>query len=190
MVPFNYTKKSPNTYTIILNYFSSEEQLIFESLFLFLLCWLIALELVPERKTFPKIDDSFHLCILISRGPFTSTTKPGRIFPFLPIFFNLATSMTEPPAPSAGEQNRNHRFLLLPSSVEQRSGHRDVDGCRRTERPFLPSMAYGCWGTWDNLQLKASASHSHDSRRNLSMRCRFLMLLNCDIDLILPLGRK
>lgn len=95
LVPFNYTKKSPNTYTIILSYFSSEEQLIFESLFLFLLCWLIALELVPERKTVPKIDDSFHLCILIPQGLFISTRKPGGIFPFLPICFNLITSMTE-----------------------------------------------------------------------------------------------
>lgn len=52
----------------------------------------------PWRKTFPKIDDSFHLHILIPQGPFASTTKPEGIFPFLPIFFNLVTSMMEPPS--------------------------------------------------------------------------------------------
>lgn len=68
-----------------------------------------SLELVPERKTFPKIDDSFHLRILIPWGPFTSIMKPGGIFPFLPIFFNLTTSTMEPP--SSGKQNGNHQCL-------------------------------------------------------------------------------
>lgn len=157
MVPFNYTKKSPNTYTIILNYFSSEEQLIFESLFLFLLCWLIALELVPERKTFPKIDDSFHLHILIPRGPLTSITKPWGTFPFLPILFNL----------TRGRAWR--RRQLLPnagSSYPKKPG-----GAGGTGHPTAGSQGESPPPSWD-------------SGRHLSAWAWFLMLLSCCISLI------
>lgn len=152
MVPFNYTKKSPNTYTIILNYFSSKEQLIFESLFLFLLCWLIALELVPERKTFPKIDDSFHLHILIPRGPLTSITKPWGTFPFLPILFNL----------TRGRARR--RSWLLPNTGS--NSPKKPGGAGDMGHPTAGSQGESLPPSWD-------------SRRHLSVWAWCLMLLNC-----------